>query len=121
MVADQIRKLADGSAQSAIHTRELIETSLQEIEHGNQITDRTYASLRKVVDGMEILASEAKKAMDNSVAQAEAMEQIEQGIDQISSVVQNNSATAQETSATSEELSAQATGMSELVERFQLR
>ena len=121
VVADQIRKLADDSAQSAIHTRELIETSLQEIEHGNQITDRTYASLRKVVDGMEILASEAKKAMDNSVAQAEAMEQIEQGIDQISSVVQNNSATAQETSATSEELSAQATGMNELVARFQLR
>ena len=28
MVAEQIRKLADDSAQSAVHTRELIETSL---------------------------------------------------------------------------------------------
>ena len=120
VVADQIRKLADDSAQSAIHTRELIESTLQEIEHGNQITDRTYASLMKVVDGMEVLAGESQKAMDNSAAQAEAMEQIEQGIDQISAVVQNNSATAEETSATSEELSAQATTMNEMIARFQL-
>lgn len=120
VVADQIRKLADDSAQSAIHTRELIESTLQEIEHGNQITDRTYASLMKVVDGMEVLAGESQKAMDNSAAQAEAMEQIEQGIDQISAVVQNNSATAEETSATSEELSAQATTMNEMIARFKL-
>ena len=39
VVADQIRKLADDSAQSAVHTRELIETSLQEIERGNQIAE----------------------------------------------------------------------------------
>ena len=121
VVADQIRKLADDSAQSAVHTRELIETSLQEIERGNQITDRTAEALQKVVEGMEDLAQESKKAMEESHAQAEAMQQIEQGIEQISSVVQNNSATAEETSATSEELSAQATNMSELTEAFQLR
>ena len=121
VVADQIRKLADDSAQSAIHTRQLIETSLQEIEKGNQITERTYQSLMKVVDGMEVLAQESQKSMENSNTQAEAMEQIEQGIDQISSVVQNNSATAQETSATSEELSAQATSMNDMVAAFKLR
>ena len=48
VVADQIRKLADDSAQSAVHTRELIETSLQEIEHGNQITDKTAEALQNV-------------------------------------------------------------------------
>ncbi len=121
VVADQIRKLADDSAQSAVHTRELIGTSLQEIEHGNQITDRTAEALKKVVEGIEDLANETKKAMEESHAQAEAMMQIEQGIEQISTVVQNNSATAEETSATSEELSAQATNMNELTDAFQLR
>lgn len=121
VVADQIRKLADDSAQSAVHTRELIETSLQEIEHGNQITDKTAEALQKVVEGIEDLANESRKAMEASDAQAEAMMQIEQGIEQISSVVQNNSATAEETSATSEELSAQATNMNELTDAFQLR
>lgn len=121
VVAEQIRKLADDSAQSAVHTRELIETSLQEIEKGNQITDKTAEALRKVVEGIEDLANESKKAMEESNAQADAMTQIEQGIEQISTVVQNNSATAEETSATSEELSAQATNMNELTDAFQLR
>ena len=121
VVADQIRKLADDSAQSAVHTRELIETSLQEIERGNQITDKTAEALQKVVEGIEDLANESKKAMEESKAQADAMMQIEQGIEQISTVVQNNSATAEETSATSEELSAQATNMNELTAAFQLR
>lgn len=121
VVADQIRKLADDSAQSAVHTRELIETSIQEIGKGSQITGKTSESLQKVVEGMEILAKAAQDAMENSKTQADAMFQIEQGIEQISAVVQNNSATAEETSATSEELSAQATSMNELVDQFKLR
>lgn len=121
VVAEQIRKLADDSAQSAVHTREMIETSLQEIEKGNQITDKTAEALQKVVEGIEDLANESKKAMEESNAQADAMAQIEQGIEQISTVVQNNSATAEETSATSEELSAQATNMNELTDAFRLR
>lgn len=121
VVADQIRKLADDSAQSAVHTRELIETSIQEIGKGSQITDRTSASLQKVVEGMEALAKASQHAMESSKTQADAMSQIEQGIEQISAVVQNNSATAEETSATSEELSAQATNMNELVDQFKLK
>lgn len=121
VVAEQIRKLADDSAQSAVHTRELIETSLQEIEHGNRITDKTAEALQNVVEGIEDLANESRKAMEESKAQADAMMQIEQGIEQISTVVQNNSATAEETSATSEELSAQATNMNELTSAFRLR
>ncbi len=121
VVADQIRKLADDSAQSAVHTRQLIETSIDEIGKGSQITDRTSASLQKVVEGMEILAKSAQDAKESTKTQADAMSQIEQGIEQISAVVQNNSATAEETSATSEELSAQATSMNELVDQFKLR
>ncbi len=121
VVADQIRKLADDSAQSAIHTRELIEATLQEIGKGSQITDRTSASLQKVMEGMKILARAASDASEISKTESNEMSQINLGINQISSIVQNNSAAAQETSATSEELSAQATNMDELVGRFHLK
>lgn len=121
VVADQIRKLADDSAQSAVHTRALIETAIQEIGKGSQITDRTFASLQKVVEGMGILAKASQESMESAKTQADAMLQIDQGIEQISAVVQNNSATAEETSATSEELSAQAASMNELVEQFKLK
>ena len=65
VVAEQIRKLADDSAQSAVHTRELIETSLQEIEKGNQITDKTAEALQKVVEGIEDLAKSPRKPWKN--------------------------------------------------------
>lgn len=118
VVADQIRKLADDSAKSAVHTRELIENALEEIEKGNQITNRTFESLQKVVEGMDVMADQSQKAMNQSGIQEESMHQIEQGIEQISIVVQNNSATAEETLATSEKLAEQSTNMNDLVATF---
>lgn len=119
VVADQIRKLADDSAQSAVHTRKLIETSIEEIKKGNDITNKTSASLEKVVDGMESLAKASMDAMQSSRAQADSIEQIESGIIQISAVVQNNAAAAEESTAISEELFAQSSSLNEMVNQFQ--
>ena len=58
-------------------------------------------------------------ALSNS--QADAMKELEIGIEQISEVIQNNSAAAQETPATSEELSAQSTTLEELLKQFELK
>lgn len=121
VVADQIRKLADDSAQSAVETRRLIENSVAEIERGNDNTQKTSQALEKVIEGIKELSMTIKEASDMSSDQLEAMKQVEQGIEQISGVVQNNSAVAQETSATSEELSAQASTMNDLVGQFTLR
>lgn len=120
VVADQIRTLAESSAKSAVNTRQLIETSLEEVNNGNDITDRTKTALEKVVVGINEFAEVAKSINEMSEAQKEAMQQIELGINQISSVVQNNSAAAEETSATSEELSAQATTLKDMVDQFKL-
>ena len=104
-MADQIGKLAGDSAQAAVNTRDLIEKSLQEIENGNQITEKTVAALNKILESMNDFANAAKGASESSTEQADMLKQIEQGIEQISSVVQSNSAAAEETSATSQELS----------------
>lgn len=120
VVADQIGKLAGDSAQAAVNTRELIEKSLQEIENGNQITEKTVAALNKILESMNDFANAVKGASESSTEQANMLKQIEQGIEQISSVVQSNSAAAEETSATSQELSAQSEGLKNLVGRFKL-
>lgn len=120
VVADQIGKLAGDSAQAAVNTRDLIEKSLQEIENGNQITEKTVAALNKILESMNDFANVAKGASESSTEQADMLKQIEQGIEQISSVVQSNSAAAEETSATSQELSAQSEGLKNLVGRFKL-
>lgn len=120
VVADQIGKLAGDSAQAAVNTRDLIEKSLQEIENGNQITEKTVAALNKILESMNDFANAAKGASESSTEQVDMLKQIEQGIEQISSVVQSNSAAAEETSATSQELSAQSEGLKNLVGRFKL-
>ena len=102
VVADQIGKLAGDSAQAAVNTRDLIEKSLQEIENGNQITEKTVAALNKILESMNDFANAVKGASESSTEQANMLKQIEQGIEQISSVVQSNSAAAEETSATSQ-------------------
>lgn len=121
VVADQIRKLAEQSTQSAVDTRQLIESSLAEVEAGNKAAQRASKSIESIISGIKAIARSSQELSEISKEQSSAMLQIEQGINQISEVVQSNSATAEETSATSQELSAQATTMNELVSRFKLK
>lgn len=120
VVADQIRQLAEQSANSAAETRTLIETSLSAIADGSKTADIVNASIDRVVEGIELIAASSKAISETASEQAEAMKQTELGVSQISEVVQSNSATAQEASATSEELSAQAMTLDSLISKFQL-
>lgn len=121
VVAEQIRMLADQSAQSAVDTRALIEGALNEIEEGNTVAIKAAESLDSVVQGINEIADTSKQLSENSNVQIAAMREAEKGIEQISEVVQSNSAASEECSATSEELSAQAEAMSELISQFTLR
>lgn len=120
VVADQIGKLAEQSTQSAVNTRELIETSISEVTAGSRITDETAEALKQVIDGLDKIVLSVADVRGASDKQTLAVEQIEQGVAQISSVVQSNSAAAEESSATSEELSAQAQSLNHLVSQFKL-
>ena len=121
VVADEIRDLADQSAKSAIDTRELVNSTLREIEEGNRVANKTADVLYGVVDSIQKIALNSKTLSENTQIQAEAVEQADQGIARISEVVQSNSAAAEECYATSEELSAQAATMHDLVAQFQFK
>lgn len=121
VVADQVKVLAEQSAQSARDTRALIESSIHEVENGSMITEKTAASLNRVVIEINGIKDTMTQLNESARKQASSMKQLEQGVEQISSVVQNNSASAEETSATSEELSAQSENLKQLVSKFQLR
>lgn len=120
VVADQIRKLAEDSAASAVNTRKLIENSISQVEIGNRLTKETAQALEEVIQGLQEILTRVNNTNDASKQQAEAINQIQLGIEQINGVVQNNSASAEETSASSEELSAQAANVAELTGQFKL-
>ena len=121
VVADQIRKLAEDSAKSAVTTKELIDKSICEVQKGNEITEDTASALNRVIEEMDKLVQAVANIRTASDKQADSVKEIETSVEHISGVIQNNSAVAQETSATSVELAAQAISLKQMVEQFQLR
>ncbi|MDR0948287.1 MAG: methyl-accepting chemotaxis protein [Lachnospiraceae bacterium] len=120
VVADEIRQLASQSAQAATNTRNLIHTSVVEIQNGNSIVDETSVSLQAVIKDVENIVASIEEIRESTVSQAQSMRSVSQGIEQISAVVQDTSATAEESSAISEELFAQAETLNGQVSKFKL-
>lgn len=121
VVATQIGKLADDSAKSAVNTRELIMSSIQETENGKRAVEKTAQSIADLVVGINEVAEKSRELEELSETQSEQMKQAEAGVNQISEVVQSNAAIAEESSATSEELSAESISLNELVKQFKLK
>lgn len=121
VVAEQVKVLANQSADAAKNTVLLIEDSMAAVGVGTRITNTTAESLKNVVLGIEKVSKTVTDIADASNQQTQSMNEIEGGINNIAEVVQSNSATAQETSANSEELNSQAQLLKELVSRFTLK
>ncbi|MDR2889287.1 MAG: methyl-accepting chemotaxis protein [Lachnospiraceae bacterium] len=120
VVAEEVRQLAGQSAEAAVDTRTLIETSLREVQQGNIMASQTAESLERVIEGIKDVVTEIEGVESMSNQQALSMEQLTQGIQQISMVVQNNSATSEESSAASQELAEHAERLNSLVDQFKL-
>lgn len=120
VVADQIGKLAEDSAHSAVDTKGLITQCMEEIQHGNEIMERTVDGIKTVLESIKLFGELSKGSSDTSRQQADMLNQISLGIEQISTNVQNNSSAAEETSATSRELSDQADYLKGEVNKFKL-
>ena len=120
VVADEVRNLSQKSAEAAKNTTALIESSIEAVEKGSELVNRTNSDFGQVAG----ITAEVARLVDEISAQAQeqsaAIVQVSAGIDQVSSVVQMNSATSEESAAASEELSSQAAVLKELVGQFKL-
>ena len=121
VVADEVRSLAGKSAEAASNTTALIESTVNAINNGMRVADETAKSLSVVVEKSAVVNEMIQMIAKVSEEQANAIQQINIGIDQISAVVQTNSATAEQSAAASEELSSQANMVKGLVDEFKLR
>lgn len=120
VVAEQIGKLAKDSAEAVVSTKELIGKTVEEIDKGNMITERTVITFKNIIRELQSFAEVVKEVNENADGQAKVLIQIEEGIDHISNVTQQNAATSQECSAISEELATRATELYDLVEHFKI-
>ncbi|MBQ9512743.1 MAG: methyl-accepting chemotaxis protein [Lachnospiraceae bacterium] len=120
VVADEIRQLAAQSGEAAGHIREVIQTTVDSVNHGNAVVEETNEALGQVAQSIIDIQTIMQENSEEAANQKVAMEEINRGIEQISQVVQANSATAEESNAISEELSAQSQSLNALINKFSI-
>ncbi len=108
VVAEEVRSLAQRSADAAKDTAELIEESLKNSEHGVQVAGEVEGVLRKIVDDVQKVTKFIGEVSAASSEQAEGIDQVNTAITQMDQVTQGNAANAEESASASEQLSAQA-------------
>ena len=121
VVAEEVRMLAEQCSEAVKQTAQLIESSINAVNRGKELSDITAKSLIYVVDDVKQTTQLVSNISAASEEQAQSIEQINGGVNQISDVVQANSATAEESAAVSEELTAQVETLNSMIQKFNLR
>lgn len=115
VVAEEVRNLAQRSAQAAKDTAEIIENNIELSEKGADISKVVNDSLAEINTHAQKVSDLLDEVSAASQEQAQGIEQINRAISQMEQVVQENASTAEESASASEELSAQAENMKEIV------
>jgi methyl-accepting chemotaxis protein len=120
VVAEEVRALAQRSADAARQTATLIEQSVTRASRGNEITRQVEARLAQIdlqVAGVFDAVGEITVASDS---QREGVGQVNVAMSQMNAVTQSVAANAEESSSASEELAGQSQMLASLVGEFRL-
>jgi methyl-accepting chemotaxis protein len=115
VVAEEVRSLAQRSAQSAKETATKIEDSVARSEHGVQISAKVAHSFEEIVTKAQKVDALVAEIATASSEQNQGIGQVSTAVAQMDKVTQSSAANAEETAGASEELSAQAEMMRESV------
>jgi len=115
VVAEEVRNLAQRSAEAAKNTNDLIGNTVNSVKEGARLCGETNDAFEKnaeVAGKTSELVSEIAAA---SQEQAQGIDQINRAVAEMDKVTQQNAANAEESAAASEEMNAQAEGLRGIV------
>ena len=111
VVAQEVRKLAQRSADSAKEISELIKDSVGKVEEGSKLVDETGAALSEIVDGVKKVSDIVAEIAAASAEQSSGIEQVNKAVMQMDEVTQQNAALVEEAAAASKSMEDQAAEM----------
>lgn len=118
VVAEEVRNLAQRSAQAAHDTTSIIEGNIDLAEKGVKVSQIVFDSLSEIDDQAKKVSEILDEIAVATSEQTQGIQQINKAISQMETVLQANSSTADESAASSQELSAQTQSMNRLVEQL---
>ncbi len=108
VVAEEVRNLAQRSAEAAKSTSRLIEESRRNADMGVNTTEAAIKTFREITGHVEKAASLVQDLSMNTTEQSQHLGQLTETVSQLDKVAQSNAAGAEECASAAEELSAQA-------------
>jgi len=118
VVAEEVRALAQRSAQAAKETASNIEDSITKSGHGVSISAKVATSLQEIVTKAREVDHLIGEIAGATTEQSQGIKQVLTAVHQIDKVTQGNAASAEEVAAAAEELNAQALTLEEMVTRL---
>jgi len=115
VVAEEVRSLAQRSAQSAKETATKIEDAILRSEHGVKLSTEVASSLAEIVDKARRVDDLVAQIATASTEQTQGISQVNTAVTEMDKVTQTNAATAEETAAAAEELNSQSIAMHDVI------
>jgi methyl-accepting chemotaxis protein len=121
VVAEEVRNLAQRSAQAAKNTADMIAESVRNAGDGVAIVDSVAVSLDKIAGSIRKVNDLIGEIAAASKEQSQGIKEVNEAVVQMDKVTQQNAANAEESASSSEELSSQAEELQGMVGQFRIR
>jgi len=115
VVAEEVRNLAQRSAEAAKNTSTLIEQSQKNADNGVQVVSQVDQQLSEIVKHTQKVTQLISNVSAASGEQSKGVEQVNVAVSELDKTTQSNAATAEETASASEELAAQSNELNNLL------
>ncbi|MCV3766724.1 methyl-accepting chemotaxis protein [Rhizobium sp. TRM95796] len=120
VVAQEVRELAQRSAQAAKEIKDLIRASAIEVESGVQLVTATGQALKGIEEHVVAINTQLTAIATSAREQSVGLSEVNTAVNQMDQTTQQNAAMVEEATAASASLASEADKLRQLVGRFQL-
>ncbi|KQS78806.1 chemotaxis protein [Rhizobium sp. Leaf384] len=120
VVAQEVRELAQRSANAAKEIKALITTSNKQVDEGVQLVGSTGKALDAIVTEVQEINQHVNAIVESAQEQATGLQHINTAINQIDQDTQRNAALVEETTAAAHTLATEVQALNQLIGQFEL-